>query len=67
VTLIDVPIATGENRARIDAALAGLGAGARLAAVVLTHIHPDHMGGAGELARAAGDMAALHVVHPPLP
>jgi glyoxylase-like metal-dependent hydrolase (beta-lactamase superfamily II) len=54
--LIDVAPYDAENRRRIDA---GLG-GARLGGILLTHIHPDHVGGASALRDATRAPLALH-------
>lgn len=54
--LIDVAPYDAENARRLAAAL---GPG-RLAAIVLTHIHPDHVGGAGALRAATGAPVAVH-------
>src|SRR5262249_12994687 len=54
--LIDAASFDGENRARITAGLAG----ERLAAMLLTHIHPDHVGGAPAVREATGAPVAVH-------
>jgi glyoxylase-like metal-dependent hydrolase (beta-lactamase superfamily II) len=54
--LIDVAPYDAENAARFAAALAG----ERPAAVLLTHIHPDHVGGATALRDAVGAGIAVH-------
>lgn len=54
--LIDVAPYDAENARRLGAALAGR----RLAAIVLTHIHPDYVGGAAALRAASGAPIAVH-------
>lgn len=68
----------GEAWALIDAGWAGsaetieaaaeslYGPGSRPAAVLLTHIHPDHSGSAGQLARAWGVPVYAHPVELPM-
>lgn len=55
-TLIDVAPYDAENARRLDAARAGR----RLAAILLTHIHPDHVGGAASMRAASGAPIAVH-------
>jgi glyoxylase-like metal-dependent hydrolase (beta-lactamase superfamily II) len=57
--LIDTATA-GQGRRIRDAAAALFGTGARPAAILLTHVHPDHSGSARELARAWGCPVYLH-------
>jgi len=54
--LIDVASYDAENRRRLDAGLAG----AAPKEILLTHIHPDHVGGASALRDAAGVPLAVH-------
>jgi glyoxylase-like metal-dependent hydrolase (beta-lactamase superfamily II) len=59
VTLVDC----GTNRApaRIVAGLAAIGKRlADVTRIVLTHVHPDHAGGAAELSRTTGAPVAAH-------
>ena len=57
--LIDTATA-GQGRRIREAAEALFGAGARPAAILLTHVHPDHSGSALELARAWDCPVYLH-------
>ena len=57
--LIDTATA-GQGRRIREAAAALFGAGARPAAILLTHVHPDHSGSALELARAWDCPVYLH-------
>lgn len=57
--LIDTATASQGERIR-QAAEALFGAGARPAAILLTHVHPDHSGSALELARAWECPVYLH-------
>jgi glyoxylase-like metal-dependent hydrolase (beta-lactamase superfamily II) len=57
--LIDTATA-GQGRRIREAAAALFGAGARPAAILLTHVHPDHSGSALELARAWDCRVYLH-------
>jgi glyoxylase-like metal-dependent hydrolase (beta-lactamase superfamily II) len=57
--LIDTATAGQERRIR-EAAEALFGAGAHPAAILLTHVHPDHSGSALELARAWDCPVYLH-------
>lgn len=54
--VLDVAPYDAENARRIGAALGG----ARLGAIVLTHIHPDHVGGALALRAATGAPIVVH-------
>lgn len=54
--LIDVAPYDAENARRLDAGRAGR----PLAAILLTHIHPDHVGGAAALRAASGAPIAVH-------
>jgi glyoxylase-like metal-dependent hydrolase (beta-lactamase superfamily II) len=55
--LVDVAALDQENRRRLDAA------GPRLAALALTHTHPDHVGGARAVRTAYGLPIAVHRRH----
>jgi glyoxylase-like metal-dependent hydrolase (beta-lactamase superfamily II) len=55
--LVDVAALDAENRRRLD------GAGVRLAALALTHTHPDHVGGALAARAAYGLPIAVHRRH----
>ena len=55
--LVDVAALDAENRRRLDAA------GPRLAALALTHTHPDHVGGARAARTAYGLPIAVHRRH----
>ena len=58
-TLVDAGLKSAPPR--ILAALAELGAAAEdVTAIVLTHAHPDHAGGAAELARSTGRGTTVH-------
>src|SRR5512139_2223287 len=57
--LIDTSTA-GQGRRIREAAETLFGAGARPAAILLTHVHPDHSGSALELARAWACAVYLH-------
>ena len=54
--VIDVATYDDENARRLAAARGE----ARLAAILLTHIHPDHVGGAAALREATGASVAVH-------
>src|SRR5262245_43852146 len=56
--LIDIAAYEGENVTRLEAALTA--AGGRLAGILLTHIHADHVGGAAALRTATGVPLAVH-------
>lgn len=59
VTLVDCGLAKAP--ARIVAGLAAMGrTPADVTRIVLTHLHPDHAGGAAELARSTGATVAVH-------
>jgi len=55
-SVIDVAAYDPENARRLAAALGA----ARPAAILLTHIHPDHVGGAAALRDATGASVAVH-------
>ena len=58
-TLVDTGLASAP--ARVLDALAELGAGpSAVTTIVLTHAHPDHAGGAAELARRTGQDITVH-------
>ena len=59
VTLVDFGLKSSPRR--IDAALAQIGAGASdVTRLLLTHAHPDHAGGAAEMARRTGRRVDVH-------
>ena len=59
VTLVDFGLKSSPRR--IDAALAQIGAGASdVTRLLLTHAHPDHAGGAAEMARRTGRRVEVH-------
>jgi len=57
--LVDVAAYDAENARRLAEGLAGR----RLGAIVLTHVHPDHVGGATALRAASGAAVAVHASH----
>jgi len=59
LTLIDVALGAGPNLERIEHELDQ--AGATIEQMLLTHIHPDHLGGALELRRHFGVRLGMHV------
>ncbi|MGH7819948.1 MAG: MBL fold metallo-hydrolase, partial [Candidatus Binatia bacterium] len=58
LTLVDAALGTEENLGLLAAELDR--AGAVLTRVLLTHIHPDHIGGAREVAARFGARLAMH-------
>jgi glyoxylase-like metal-dependent hydrolase (beta-lactamase superfamily II) len=58
-TLIDAALGAGENLERLEKELDE--AGATIERILLTHIHPDHLGGANELRRRFGVPLGMHV------
>jgi glyoxylase-like metal-dependent hydrolase (beta-lactamase superfamily II) len=58
VTMIDAALGAGPNLDLLERELAD--AGATVVQILLTHIHPDHLGGAAELARHFGARLGMH-------
>jgi glyoxylase-like metal-dependent hydrolase (beta-lactamase superfamily II) len=56
--LIDAALGRGPNLDLLDAEIRG--AGAEVATILLTHIHPDHLGGALELREHFGARLGMH-------
>jgi glyoxylase-like metal-dependent hydrolase (beta-lactamase superfamily II) len=67
VDLIDCGMNAEESFALIRAAVVELaGPGARIRRLVVTHIHPDHYGGAGEVTERDGAELLLHRLEVPM-
>jgi glyoxylase-like metal-dependent hydrolase (beta-lactamase superfamily II) len=67
VDMIDCGMSSQESFALIAAALREVaGPRARLRRLVVTHIHPDHYGGAGEMTRRYGADLYLHRLEVPM-
>jgi glyoxylase-like metal-dependent hydrolase (beta-lactamase superfamily II) len=67
VDMIDCGMSSDESLALIWRAVERLaGPGARLRRLLVTHIHPDHYGGAGEITRRAGTDLYLHRLEVPM-
>jgi hypothetical protein len=67
VDLIDCGMSAEESFALIRAAVAELaGPRGRLRWLVVTHIHPDHYGGAGEMTERDGAVLFLHRLEVPM-
>jgi len=58
LTLIDAALGVGPNLDRLQAELGS--AGARVEQILLTHIHPDHLGGAMQLRSVFGARLGMH-------
>lgn len=58
LTLVDAALGAGENVERLEREL--VEAGARVAQILLTHIHPDHIGGAIALRERFGVPLGMH-------
>ena len=60
-TLIDTGLQTDESRAALDKGLAEAGIQrGRIRRILVTHIHPDHVGLAAELQKATGAELVIH-------
>lgn len=60
-TLIDTGLRTDESRSALDASLQEAGAGeSQIRRILITHIHPDHFGLAGELRERSGAQLVIH-------
>jgi glyoxylase-like metal-dependent hydrolase (beta-lactamase superfamily II) len=60
-TMVDTGLKTDESRQELQAALARLGVRiGEIHRILITHIHPDHFGLAGELREASGGELVIH-------
>jgi glyoxylase-like metal-dependent hydrolase (beta-lactamase superfamily II) len=60
-TMVDTGLKTDESRQELQAALARLGVRiGEIHRILITHIHPDHFGLAGELRQASGGELVIH-------
>jgi glyoxylase-like metal-dependent hydrolase (beta-lactamase superfamily II) len=67
VDMIDCGMSSAESFALIRRAVAELGgAGGHLGRLLVTHIHPDHYGGAGEMTSREGATLLLHRLEVPM-
>src|SRR5690349_18364682 len=67
VDMIDCGMSSDESLAMVWAALERVTRpGGRLRRLVVTHIHPDHYGGAGEITRRTGAELYLHRLEVPM-
>jgi glyoxylase-like metal-dependent hydrolase (beta-lactamase superfamily II) len=67
VDVVDCGMKAEDSLALIKAAVARLGGpGGHVRRLVVTHIHPDHYGGAGELTRRSGAELYLHRLEVPM-
>jgi glyoxylase-like metal-dependent hydrolase (beta-lactamase superfamily II) len=67
VDMIDCGMSSDESLALIWSAVERLaGRGAQLRRLLVTHIHPDHYGGAGEITQKAGAELYLHRLEVPM-
>jgi glyoxylase-like metal-dependent hydrolase (beta-lactamase superfamily II) len=67
VDMIDCGMSSEESLAMVWQAVARVGGpGARLRRLVVTHIHPDHYGGAGEIIGRGGAELYLHKLEVPM-
>ncbi|HZU19205.1 MAG TPA: MBL fold metallo-hydrolase [Candidatus Dormibacteraeota bacterium] len=65
--MIDCGMGSEESFALVRAAIRELGGpGGRLGRLVVTHIHPDHYGGAGEMTEGEGAELYLHRLEVPM-
>lgn len=60
-TLIDTGLRTDDSRSALDACLHEAGVGvSQIRRILITHIHPDHFGLAGELRERSGAQLVIH-------